>query len=60
VVERFGRFPHSGRLLPEAEAREIREIVFGNYRLAYRVLTSTVMILTIWHGAVDVGHRLDG
>jgi plasmid stabilization system protein ParE len=35
-IERIEKFPLSGRLLPEIDRKDIREILFGNYRIIYR------------------------
>jgi toxin ParE1/3/4 len=51
AVERLQLFPRSGRVVPEVQAPEIREIVLGNYRIVYRIRTDLVEILTVWHGS---------
>lgn len=37
AVERLERFPLSGRIVPEISQEEIREIIFGSYRIVYLV-----------------------
>ena len=39
-----------GRIVPEIEREEIRELLYGNYRIIYRLERSSVSILTIRHG----------
>ena len=39
-----------GRIVPEIERNEIREILYGNYRIIYRIEKSSISILTIRHG----------
>lgn len=39
-----------GRIVPEIERKEIREIIYGNYRIIYRIEKSSISILTIRHG----------
>ena len=51
ATERLAVFPHSGRIVPELSDPLIREILFGNYRIVYRVMTGVVEILTVYHGA---------
>ena len=34
-------------MVPEVGAPSIREIVFGNYRIIYRLLDKTVAVLTV-------------
>ena len=36
VIERLSEFPESGRTVPEVHMNEIREVLFGNYRIIYR------------------------
>jgi len=50
-VERLQFFPRSGRILPEMQDPDIREIILGNYRIVYRIRRETVEVLTVWHGA---------
>jgi len=49
-VDVLNSSPESGRIVPEIERKEIREIIFGNYRIIYRVESNSVSILTIRHG----------
>ena len=51
AVERLGAFPESGRIVPEKEDPAVREIIFGNYRIVYRLREDVVELLTIHHGA---------
>lgn len=48
-VKQVGAFSKSGRYVPEIMRTDIREIVFGNYRIVYRVETKAVSILTVRH-----------
>ncbi len=50
-VEQLESFPKSGRVTPEMNNPDIREIILGNYRIIYRLKTELVEILTIHHGA---------
>ena len=49
-VKRLEKFPDSGRVVPETRRKDIREIVFGNYRIIYRIEEAKVSILTVRHG----------
>jgi plasmid stabilization system protein ParE len=51
VAERLLDFPFSGRVLPEFNDPVIREIIFGNYRIVYRLKGDLAEILTVFHGA---------
>ncbi|GFP22001.1 hypothetical protein HKBW3S06_01227 [Candidatus Hakubella thermalkaliphila] len=50
IADRLTDFPFSGRVVPEIGREDVREIIFGNYRIIYRVLGDEVEILTIHHG----------
>ena len=49
-IERLKRYPKSGRIVPESEREDIREVIYRNYRIVYRVDKSRLIILTIRHG----------
>lgn len=50
--------PYAGRVVPEIESEEIRELIEGNYRIIYKVVSSSnVDILTIHHSARDLTQR---
>src|SRR5262249_22125969 len=49
AVERLEKFPESGRIVPEINRRNIREIIQGKYRIIYRVEDKQVAILTVRH-----------
>ncbi|MES4785391.1 MAG: type II toxin-antitoxin system RelE/ParE family toxin [Nitrospiraceae bacterium] len=43
--------PESGRIVPETNDPNFREVILGNYRLIYRLRSGDVQILTVHHGA---------
>ena len=43
-------YPESGRVVPEINNRVIRELIYGNYRIVYRVDEKRISILTVRHG----------
>ena len=47
-------FPNSGRMVPEYERKEIREVIEGRYRIIYLVEVSQVQILAVIHGAREL------
>jgi addiction module RelE/StbE family toxin len=49
-VEQLKSFPESGRIVPEINSKDFRELIYGNYRIIYRVEKIQVSILTIRHG----------
>lgn len=49
--KQIGRFPHSGRVVPEYEAPDVREVIEGPYRLIYRILAKQIDVLAVIHSA---------
>ena len=41
--------PEMGREVPEISRKAIREIIFGNYRIIYRIEKASISILTVRH-----------
>lgn len=48
-VQRLDAYPFSGRPVPEINRKELREIIFGHYRIVYRILNNEIHILTVRH-----------
>jgi plasmid stabilization system protein ParE len=42
--------PKLGRMVPELDNPERRELILGNYRIIYRQMSKQLWILTIRHG----------
>lgn len=51
TAARLADFPESGRLAPELEDRGVRELVYGAYRVLYRLEAEAVLILTVRHAS---------
>jgi len=51
AVESLERSQKKGRIVPESEEENIREILFYSYRIIYRVEIERILILTVMHGA---------
>jgi addiction module RelE/StbE family toxin len=51
AVDRLEAFPLSGRVVPEIGDESLREIVYRNYRIVYRVKPEAVEIITVFHAA---------
>ena len=49
-VQQLSSFPQSGRRVSEINRNDIREIIYGNYRIIYRVASTVVSVLTVRHG----------
>jgi len=48
-VGQLEHFPESGRHISATRRKDIRELVWGNYRIIYRLETKRVAILTVRH-----------
>jgi plasmid stabilization system protein ParE len=53
AAEDAARLPLSGRVVPEVDQPDVRELIRPPYRLVYRVRTAAVDVLTVFEG-----HRL--
>lgn len=53
-VEKIALFPKSGRVIPEFEEDNLREIFFHDYRIVYLNKEDEVIVLAIVHGAMDI------
>ncbi len=42
--------PKCGRMVPEILRKDIRALIYGNYRILYRLESKKITILTIRHG----------
>ena len=49
-VEQLISSPEIGRLVPEIKNNQFRELIYGNYRIIYRIEKRQISILTIRHG----------
>jgi len=52
-AESLGKMPLRGRLVPERQERDCRELVLKPFRIIYRVRAeqNLVQVLRFWHGA---------
>jgi toxin ParE1/3/4 len=48
-------FPRLGRVAPEADEETIRELLYQNYRIIYRIKNELIEVLTVIHGRRDLG-----
>jgi toxin ParE1/3/4 len=49
-VEQLKSSPEIGRVVPEIRNDRFREMIYGNYRIIYRIEKTQISILTIRHG----------
>ncbi|HLD35198.1 MAG TPA: type II toxin-antitoxin system RelE/ParE family toxin [Planctomycetota bacterium] len=50
-IEVLSAFPDAGRIVPEYDNHNIREIIYHNYRIVYRRKKGMIEIIRITHGA---------
>jgi toxin ParE1/3/4 len=55
-LEGLAEFPRSGRLAPEAERDDVREIIYQGYRAIYqlREIQQEIVIVAVVHGSHDL------
>ena len=51
AVERLEAFPQSGRIVPEQNAEDIREIIVRPYRIVYRLRPELVEIVAVFRAS---------
>jgi len=49
-VEQLKSSPQIGRVVPEISDNKFKELIYGNYRIIYRIEIKQISILTIRHG----------
>ena len=47
--EKIAAFPRSGRMVPEYELDEVRQVIEGSYRIIYLIKESQVEVLAVIH-----------
>lgn len=56
--ERLARFPRCGRIAPEFANPDIRELIYGAYRIIYVTRRSACYVVAVVHGSRDILRRL--
>lgn len=51
IINSIPQFPKAGRIVPEYNDENLREKIYENYRIVYRVKGDVIEIVTICHGA---------
>ena len=49
-IELLASSPNIGRVVPEVDRDDVRELIYGNYRVVYLNKGNQISILTIRHG----------
>lgn len=59
-TERLKRFPRMGQQMISPAEREIRELIFGHYRIFYEVVSDeAIEIISILHSSMNIRDYLD-
>ena len=48
-TDKLSEHPRIGRIVPEYNEETLRELIAGNYRLAYRIKEDGIYIEAVWH-----------
>lgn len=54
ATEGLAARPNMGRAVPEANDDTVRELLYQNYRIIYRVTSNRVELLSVVHGSRDI------
>lgn len=54
ATRRLEDFPESGRMIPEAEDKTLREIIVQGYRVMHRLEANRLLILAVMHDSRDL------
>lgn len=57
ATQRLEKFPRSGRMIPEIEDKQLREVIYRQYRVMYHIdkLDEEVLIVAILHSSRQFG-----
>jgi addiction module RelE/StbE family toxin len=53
-VEKLIEFPEIGRMVPEYQRKDIRELIVQSYRIIYQIEDNRILILTVVHGRKEL------
>lgn len=51
IVKTIPLFPEAGRVVPEYQNENLREKIYQNYRIVYRIKKQAIEIAAVSHGA---------
>ena len=58
AVQDIGSYPQIGRLVPEAQRDDVRELIYRGYRIMYLIRPESLYIIAIVHGSRDITTRM--
>ena len=51
AIQKLISFPKMGRIVPEIEKSNIRELIYKSYRIIYRINDEIIEIVSVFHGS---------
>ena len=54
TIKKLGDFPCLGRVVPETNREDIRELIYRDYRIVYKCKSTEIIILTVIHGSREL------
>ena len=58
AVEQLIQFPRSGRIVPERDEPEIREVNLGRFRVVYRLQDELIEVATVFRAAREFPRKI--
>jgi toxin ParE1/3/4 len=58
AIDRLETFPKLGRIVPEYQDANVRELIVGNYRIVYKIRGSRIGIAAIAHASRELLKKL--
>jgi len=52
--QQIAEYPLSGRVVPEYDFNQIREVIEGSYRIIYHIKSDQIDVLAVIHGAMNI------
>ena len=52
-TEKLSQYPKSGRVITEVNIKEYREVIYGAYRIMYKIEAREIFIMAVVHSARD-------
>jgi addiction module RelE/StbE family toxin len=61
-AESLKKYPQKGRIVPEFSIPELRELIYKNYRIVYKIKQESLEILTVFdsHRLIRINEILKG
>lgn len=58
-IRKLKDFPNIGRIVPEYQNKEIREIIYHSYQIIYKLYDDKINIITVIHGSRILEKHID-